>query len=222
MNWYELLKEVLRIGGDRVPFEAFLVDWSKAQALTEEISESTSADLWRVILDVGFIKERVLSVVDPSIRSIVSRMLDLPILTLNSCGGHTVEGVLEDTGLPYFSLVFKDPAFGSDFVRKMSERFMGNTSIEFEANGSMVECIWGIITVLLPFQVCLDHRLPISLNWRLTTTDPSVLIELWSGVAEVLDSFDHQGGFDSALSAFEAHADDPINETWVEELKKLP
>jgi len=224
MTGYELLKHIFGIipGRQSPPAaEATLIDWNKARELDEELDPDV--DVWSLFLGVGFLVDRVVKLVDPAIQPIVERMLALPMLTLNSCSGHVdSEGNLDETRKPYLYVIFKNPAFGFEFLKVLTNKFTGYSYVSFDPDGGYAECMAGTLGPRLPLDVCLTHRLPIYLLWKFKTNHGSALFELWSRVANALDHFDQQGLFNSNPSAFRLRSDPGDEEDiWLEELLDL-
>jgi len=221
MTGYELLKLAFEIDGEQAnAFEACLVDWDKAQTLTDEL-DMMDADIWRIFFYVGFVPERVLSLVDPAIRQIIERMLNLPMLTLDSCSGHIVDGRSDMDRMPYIYMIFKHRSPGHRLISHLERLFQKSQSIDFSARGGSVQCI-GMLGPRLSLDTCLENSIPVYLSWQIKDDKPETLLELWKLVARALDDFDNKGRFNGTIEQFEQHGDYIIYKEWEKQLANLP
>jgi hypothetical protein len=168
MNWYEWLKVQCGVpNGIGISEAVYFLDWDRARALSSDRRVANGDILTFILQEVGFAKERVLPAVDPAIRDLVSRMLDLPMVTLNSCSGHVLSDSTFDAMYhPYLHVLFKDQSFGERFIRSLS-MLASNRGFEFQPKGGFVSSIDGIYRFGsdLPLRVCLQYRLPVYLRW---------------------------------------------------------
>lgn len=173
---------------DAYPFEMRLVNWE--EALKIKVNKKDACDEQKVIdllFQVGFSKERVANVVDPGLIPLISRLLDLKILTFFSCSGHP-----RDTRGTYLVMAFPTEAFGRTFLTACKEVFLPEET--FWLSGYRAGIIGrNIASVYLPIGVCLQNRLPIGLHWE----PPNIreCAEVWRKFSRVIDLFDHQGEY---------------------------
>lgn len=187
------------------PFELRLINWD--QVSYEGLSKAMPAEFfgefcWQILLHAGFVKERVLQIVDPALVPLISRLLDLPVLTLGSCSGH----MSRKSHSPYIHLVFRDVSFGHQFLDTCRKVFLGRPP-ELTLTGHITEALWSytgtkelrFFGVSLPVNVCVENYLSIQFSWETALSKELPLV--WQLFSEVLDDFDHQGKYTPTRTA---------------------
>jgi len=170
---------------DMYPFEMRLVNWEKARTIKLRKQRFSRDDENNLLFRVGFSPERVLPLVDPAIRPIVHRLLDLNALTLASCSGHP-----RDRHMPaYLCMAFPTKEMGKRFAAGCTRRFEPG---EFFIEGRRTELgLGGTFQVTLPVGTSLAYRLPVSFISR--ALNMRGRRRFWHVISEVIDEFDHKG-----------------------------
>lgn len=156
------------------------IDWKRAEQMgVQRYNLSNEDDHWRLLLNTGLNRHAVLRVVDPSIRTIVTRLLtfNLSLITLESCSGHP--GLGEECG--YITMCFLNPGEGREFTHECWLRDLHILGCPITPNG----------IIRMSVERSLANRLPVTL--RLVPGPQADLVSCWTSFTEVLDTFDGEG-----------------------------
>ncbi|MBX4204836.1 MAG: hypothetical protein KW788_01445 [Candidatus Doudnabacteria bacterium] len=167
--------------------DVLFIDWDRASGMPLVTEPITNTQVWKVLLRVGVSKSQILLLVDPAIKNIVSRLLDLPVITTNSCSAHP------NRSLAYITMLFKDAAFGEKFIKTFQD-FAHAQALKVDVAGHAAR-IFGSIGPNLSLEICLEYNLPMS--FACDTADssktPGICIAFWKIFSQVLDVFDGKG-----------------------------
>jgi hypothetical protein len=223
VDLYEAFKlSFLTPEGKQTCWEAQLLDWGKARETEVEIESTT--ELWEAVLIVGFRRDRVLSLVDPAIRDLVDRMLDLPILTLNSCSGHVVEGEIDGSRHPYLTVVFKEAEFGKKFIKALEKAFDFDPETVLAVDGHRGGCFGGM-GPRISIEDSLKYKLIMSIYWGNHPgryPNRATLTHIWTTFGEVLEQFDGKKTPPIEPALFGKSVSGKFPREWKKELQKLP
>lgn len=161
-----------------------LLDWDKAMRMPLLKRPRCGTEAWRLTLRVGMNKELILDLVDPAIRNITKRLLDLPIITTSSCSAHPHDPQA------YITMLFTDENFGREFVAVY--RSKGLKGIEFQLNGISPD-VFGPLGPNISIDHCLEYKLPMTFGCDTAAKGPEKCLTFWRVFSEVIDNFDHQG-----------------------------
>ena len=156
------------------------VDWQRAEHMgVERYNLSNEDDNWRLLLNIGLNRNAVERVVDPSIRTIVTRLLklNLSLITLESCSGHPELG--EACG--YITICFLNPSEGREFTHECWIRDLHILGCPITPSG----------TIRMSVERSLANRVPVTI--RLVPGLQEDLVARWLSFTEVLDIFDGEG-----------------------------
>ena len=169
-------------GADVDAYDTLLqvVDWNRAAQMgVQRYDLSNEDDHWRILLNTGLNHDAVERVVDPSIRSLVMRLLKsyLSVITLASCSGHPDEG---EEGA-YITIGFLNPNEGREFTHECWVRDLPILGSPITPHGIMKMSV----------ERSLDNRMPVTIN--LAPGPHGGLVAGWTAFAEVIDVFDGEG-----------------------------
>lgn len=212
MHDLTFLKAIVFAGrsqGAIFPIWAYLLDWDKAGEIKYTEDSYTAEDVWHWMIQCGFRKERVLKLVDPAIIPIVSRLLDLPLLTLNSCSSHD-DGVNN----PYLMVVFKDIGFGHEFIESLYEEFIDDEKLTIRGPSAKIFEDLSINSV--PISACIDEFIPVSIHYF--SDEIGEIIEFWYRFSRVVNEFDNKGACTIRREELKATDEGIIPASWNEKL----
>lgn len=182
------------------PMEMPLVNWEKALTLELKKRDLTSQEEITLMHQVGYKEARVLQLVDPALRPIISRLLALEALTAGTCSGHPDE--LEKYGRTwmYFQVSFSD--------MRMAKHLMNAFRKAFPSPYTFLMRPWKFRAVAhtwleLPLEYCIQHSLPVS--YKFSTCSIVGLKRIYKKVSRVLDQFDGKGTYVPVEADLEQH-----------------
>ncbi|MDH3602395.1 MAG: hypothetical protein OEU26_22500 [Candidatus Tectomicrobia bacterium] len=156
------------------------VDWKRAEQMgVQRYNLSNEDDHWRLLLNIGLNRNAVERVVDPSIRTIVTRLLkfNLSLITLESCSGHP--GLGEETG--YLTMCFLNPGEGKEFTHECWLRDLHVLGCPMTPNR----------IIRMSVERSLDNRVPVTI--RMVPGPQGDLVACWTSFTEAIDTFDGEG-----------------------------
>ena len=124
---YVMMKHAFGFRHDRIPTrgqlpdEALYLNWERAVSI--EVMSMNTFDIWRwnLMFQIGFVKERIMPLADKAIQNIVGRLIDIGILTWETCSGHPFS---QDD--PFISLRFPDAEKEREFVEQIEKIYRAN------------------------------------------------------------------------------------------------
>lgn len=196
---YEFGYTHFKMDAEEYPFIMRLVDWEKA--LNHELKEfpSSTDKAWKILRKIGFVKQRVLQIVDPALIPIIDRMLDLPILTLSCCSGHPHQVTLRLNHRPFLEFVFRESRFGRKFVEIYNKTFKQIRRRQLKGCHAVSIVSTDCFGVELPLDICLSKCLPIYMSWR-DIKSVKGLQNRWCTFSRVLDAFDGKGVYTPSVA----------------------
>ena len=126
---YEVMKRAFGFQNGRIPGrgqlpdEALYLDWERGTRLNLPDDAHTARDFWRwgLMFDVGFVKKRIMPLADLAIQEIVGRVIDIGILTGETCSGHPFS---KDD--PSICLLFGNAEKEKEFVERIEKIYHAN------------------------------------------------------------------------------------------------
>jgi hypothetical protein len=191
MTAYDILFRHLTDNRNKRTLTAYTINWE----LAKTIQLKPPFNGWNdVVFPCCFVKERVLQIVDPAIRDTIERLLDLDMITFNSCSGHTKETNNDGGfGVPYLTIIFKSPTKGLKFIKHLEQLFESEKKIFVNISGESIGMIEGIVGPQVPVRASIQHKLPVKISFEFEIDNLlEKLRRIWSLFGQALSHFDHK------------------------------
>jgi hypothetical protein len=204
-------KGQLDVPFEKVPLEILQLDWEKARSIEVDPEIFTHDQAWEIIRRIGFCKRAILPLIDPAIIGVMDRLLDMPVLTIASCSGHSW------SPMAWVTLIFREPEFGKKFLSacKNAARQHGVAS---QING-YIERVIGGFGPRMSLKQCVADGLPVTISCE--TEGPEHCGIFWRSFSAALDLFDGKGVVDIEINQLESHVPNDVRQAALLEVWNL-